>query len=117
MFLEKFFSLIRTYSSIIRSSHRWRLMKKDVLINFAKITEKHLCQSLFFNEVAESCNFIKNGTPALVFSYEYCEIFKNNFDKEQLQATSSVSFFYTQTCYRYYRLKLFVCSFYLVHFI
>ena len=26
--------------------------KKDVLRNFAKFTEKHLCQSLFFNKVA-----------------------------------------------------------------
>ena len=35
-----------------RSSH-WRCsVKKDVLKNFAKFTEKHLCQSLFFNKVA-----------------------------------------------------------------
>ena len=26
--------------------------KKDVLRNFAKFTVKHLCQSLFFNELA-----------------------------------------------------------------
>ena len=26
--------------------------KKGVLINFTKFTEKHLCQSLFFNKVA-----------------------------------------------------------------
>ena len=28
------------------------LLQKDVLRNFAKFTEKHLCQSLFFNIVA-----------------------------------------------------------------
>ena len=28
-------------------------MKKGVLRNFAKFTEKHLCQSLFFNKVAD----------------------------------------------------------------
>ena len=27
-------------------------VKKDVLRNFAKLTGKHLCQSLFFNKVA-----------------------------------------------------------------
>ena len=25
------------------------------------------------------CNFIKKETPTLVFSYEYCKIFKDNF--------------------------------------
>ena len=35
-----------------RSSH-WRCSaKKAVLRNFAKFTEKHLCQRLFFNKVA-----------------------------------------------------------------
>ena len=35
-----------------RSSHQRCSMKKGVLRNFAKFTEKHLCQSLFFNKVA-----------------------------------------------------------------
>ena len=34
-----------------RKSHRRCSVKKVVLRNFAKITEKHLCQSLFFNKV------------------------------------------------------------------
>ena len=39
-------------SITFRSSH-WRCYAwKDVLKNFTKFTEKHLCQSLFFNEVA-----------------------------------------------------------------
>ena len=42
--------------------------KKGVFQNFAKFAGKHLCQSLFFNRVA-----------VLVFSYEFCEIFKNTF--------------------------------------
>ena len=37
---------------IIRSSHRRCFTKKGVLRNFAKFAGKHLCQSLFFNEVA-----------------------------------------------------------------
>ena len=36
-----------------RSNHRRCLVRKDVLINFAKFTKKRLCQSLFFNEVAD----------------------------------------------------------------
>ena len=36
----------------IRSSRQDVFCKKGVLRNFAKFTEKHLCQSLFFNKVA-----------------------------------------------------------------
>ena len=35
-----------------RSSRPEVFCKKGVLRNFAKFTEKHLCQSLFFNKVA-----------------------------------------------------------------
>ena len=42
--------------------------KKDVLTNFTKFTEKHLCQGLFFNKVA--------GTGV---SCEFCEITENTF--------------------------------------
>ena len=43
--------------------------EKGVLRNVAKFTEKHLCQSLFFNKVAGgACNFIKKETLAQVFS-------------------------------------------------
>ena len=53
-------------------------MKKDILRNFAKFTEKHLCQNLFFNKVT-GLNFIKKETLAQAFSSEFCEISKNNF--------------------------------------
>ena len=33
------------------SSHRGCPVRKGVLRNFAKLTGKHLCQSLFFNKV------------------------------------------------------------------
>ena len=35
-----------------RSSHPEVFCKKGVIRNFAKLTGKHLCQSLFFNKVA-----------------------------------------------------------------
>ena len=39
-------------------------VKKGVFRNFAKFTEKYLCQSLFFNKIAgfQACNFIKEET-------------------------------------------------------
>ena len=42
-----------TYPGIIRSSHRRSSIEKGVLKTFAKFTGKHLCQSLFFNKVAD----------------------------------------------------------------
>ena len=42
----------KTLAGISRSSHQRCSMKKGVLRNFAKFTEKHLCQSLLFNKVA-----------------------------------------------------------------
>ena len=56
--------------------------KKDVLENFAKFTEKHLCRSLFFQR--------KNLTQ--VFSIQFYEIFKNIIFTENLSATFSVSY-------------------------
>ena len=40
-------------ASKLRNSHRRCSVIKDVLRNFAKFTRKHLCQSLFFNKVAD----------------------------------------------------------------
>ena len=42
----------RTTTAIIRSSHRICYVRKGVLRNFAKLTGKHLYQSLFFNKIA-----------------------------------------------------------------
>ena len=56
--------------------------KKDVLKNFAKFTRKHLCQSLFFNKVAD--------LQAQVLSCEFCESFKNTFLREHLRTAASV---------------------------
>ena len=62
--------------------------KKGVLRNFAKFTEKHLCQVLFFTKVAglgpRACNSFNKETLAQVFSCEFCEISKNTFFIEHL---------------------------------
>ena len=55
--------------------------KSSVRRNSAKFTGKHLCQSLFFNEVAAT--FL-----AQLFPCEFCEFFKNTFDEENLWIAS-----------------------------
>ena len=51
--------------------------KNGVLRNFAKLTGKHLYQSLFFNKVAglRRATLFKTMTLAQVISCEFCEIF------------------------------------------
>ena len=61
-----------------RSSRPELFYKKGVLRNFAKLTEKHLCQSLLFNKVVgQACKFIKKEILAQVFSCEFCKISNN----------------------------------------
>ena len=60
---------------IFRGSRLEALCRKGVLRNFAKFTGNNLCQSLFFNKVAD----LKKETLAQVFSCEFCEIFKDTF--------------------------------------
>ena len=40
-------------------------------------------------KLPEACNFIKKETLAQVFSFEFCEIFKNTFFTEHIWATAS----------------------------
>ena len=63
--------------------------KKVVLENFAKSTGKHLCQRLFFNKVAGLWPLNKKETLAQVFSFDFCEIFKNTYFEEHLQTAAS----------------------------
>ena len=42
----------KSETSLFRSTRPEVLCKKGVLENFAKLTGKYLCQSLFFNKVA-----------------------------------------------------------------
>ena len=56
-------------SCIVRSSRPEVFYNKGVLRNFAKVTEVHLCQSLFFNKVAGlRLQLYKKETLAQVFS-------------------------------------------------
>ena len=59
----------KTFRFIERNSHQRCSMKKGVLRNFTKFTGKHLCQSLFFNKVADLrlATFLKRGSGIGVF--------------------------------------------------
>ena len=61
------------------SSYQRCSTKKDVLKNFTKFTGKQLCQSFFIKE-----------TPAQVFSWKFCYIFKNTFFTKYLFFTYSI---------------------------
>ena len=80
-----------------RSSRPEVFCKKDVLRNFAKLTGKHLCQSLFLNKVAgqrpatEACNFVNKETLAQVFSCEFYKISKNTFSYRKPPVAASAS--------------------------
>ena len=43
---------------------------------------------MFSKKRPQACNFIKKDTLAQVFSYEFCEIFKNTFFTEHVRATT-----------------------------
>ena len=47
--------IYRIFASLkdLKNSHRRCSVRKGVFRNFTKFTEKHLCQSLFFNKVAD----------------------------------------------------------------
>ena len=55
--------------------------KRGVLKNFAKFSGKRLCRSLCFNKVAGlmDATLLKKENATHVFSYEFCETFKNTF--------------------------------------
>ena len=76
---------VHTMSQNDRSSRPEVFCRKGVFRNFAKFTEKHLCQSLFLNKVEAL---------AQVFSCEFCEIFKNTFFTElKIQVKIDAAFF------------------------
>ena len=62
---------------------------EGVLSNFAKFTGKHLCQSLFYNNVA-GLRPAKKDTLTQVFSCEFCNISKYTFFTKHLWSTAAV---------------------------
>ena len=71
---------------VYRSRRPYVFCKKGVLRNFAKFTGKHLCQSLFFNEVAGDTFFYR--TPVVAASRPdiypiYALFYKQHFYKHR----------------------------------
>ena len=110
----QFFQIV-IEKDMFRSSHRRCSVTKGVRRNFAKFAGKPLCQSLFFNKVAdlrpetllkkrlrqrcflEVCNCVKKETPAQGLSCEFCEISNNAFCYRTPPMAASLScniFFY-----------------------
>ena len=56
-----------------RSSHRWCSVK-NMFLEISQNSQENICASASF-----SINFIKKGTLAQVFSYEFCKFSKNTF--------------------------------------
>ena len=57
--------------------------QENTFIGFSFLIKLQACR-------LAGCNFIKKETPIQAFSCEFCEIFRNTFFTEHLQATASV---------------------------
>ena len=79
---------------------------KVVLRNFAKLTEKHLCQSLFFNKVAglRLATLLKNRLWHSCFPVNFAKFLRTPFS----QNTSSGCFYICE-------MVLFFCSLFVVN--
>ena len=72
--------------SNVRNSHRRCSVRKGVLRNFAKFTEKHLCQSLFFNKIAG----LSRPQASYIFTFYMLKLLVNTYDQ----------IFVIETCYQ-----------------
>ena len=69
-----------------RSSHPEVFCKNGVLRNFAKLTGKHLCQSLFFNKVAglRPATLLKKRLWHRCFPVNFAKFLRTSFPTEHL---------------------------------
>ena len=65
-------------NNLYRSSRPEVLCKEDILRNFARLTGKHLCQSLLFNK-AGGLQLYQKRNSVTWFSREFSEISKNTY--------------------------------------
>ena len=93
-FCELFrWSLFNSLKANVRSSHRRCSMKKGILKNLSKFTEKHLCQSLFFNKVAGlgPAILLKRWLWHKCFPMNFVKFSRTPFFTEHLRMIASVS--------------------------
>ena len=95
--------------------HPEMFYKKGVLKFFAKLTGKHLCQSLFFNKVAGlSVQLFEKGTLTKMFFCEFSKISKNTFFTNDLLETVSVESHLS--IYYYYHFQFFIFNITILNF-
>ena len=82
-----------------KNSYRRCSVKKVAFKNFAKLTRKHLCWSLFLIKLQVDLQLYDEETPTQLFSCEICKNFKNIFFEEYQQATASVVSFSWHLCW------------------
>ena len=89
--LTDMFIYVKSFSSNIRSSHQRWSIKKGATKNFAKYTCKKMCRSLFLIKLQASGlqPYLEREPVAQVFSFEFCEIFKNTYFTKHLRTTTS----------------------------
>ena len=77
----------KKYITANRNSRSEVFCKKDVLRNFAKFTRKHLCQRLFFNNVAglRRASLLKKGLWHRCFPVYFAKFLRIPFLKEHLR--------------------------------
>ena len=87
--------LISTKNNYSEAVARRCSVRKGVPRNFANFTRKQLCQSLFFNKVADlrPATLLKKRPWHRCFFSEFCEISNNTFFTEYLLATASDYFY------------------------
>ena len=107
-----------------RSSHRRCSVKKGVLRNFAKFTEKHLCQSPLFNKVAglKSATLIKKRHWHVFFPLNFAKFLRTPFYRTPLgdcfcpYLNTFHSVLFTFTCLFLFTLIYpYLCSFILLY--
>ena len=100
-----------------RSSRSEMFCEKGVLRNFAKLTGKQLCQSLFFDKVAGSGQvfFIKKENLAQVFSSEFCKISKDTFSYRTLLVATSNCHLYCSSKYYHSGSEAYLESWHFMH--
>ena len=77
-------------------SSRPEVFCKKVFLKFSQNSQENTCARVSF--LIKFNKVVKKETLAQVFSCEFCEIFKNSFFAEDLQATAStVNFFHEKS--------------------
>ena len=84
----------KMYWGSFRSSHQSCSMEKGVFKNFSKFTERHLCQSLFFNKVAglRLATLLKKTLCHRCFPVNFVKLSRTPFYTEILRTTAFLAY-------------------------